>query len=112
MIRPTEYKKMVKSPYSVWEEMLFSATAIALYFGTLAWATPVLWEGRAPRTYGKTDVNGSLGPYYTYVVVPSIIPPSDLKFWDRSGVKGTQNASHVSAPSCQCLAAARSASEY
>jgi len=55
--------------------MLFSVTAIALYFGTLAWATPVLWEGRAPRTYGKTDIDESLGPYF-------------------SGVRGTQNASH------------------
>jgi len=76
--------------------MLFPASVIALYSGTLAWATPVLWEGRAPRTYGKTDINESLGPYFRYAVVRSIIPPNDL-FWDRSGVKGTQNASHVSA---------------
>ncbi|KAH9960105.1 hypothetical protein BC827DRAFT_413336 [Russula dissimulans] len=55
--------------------MLFSATAIALYFGALTWATPVLWEGRAPCTYGKIDIDQSFGPYF-------------------SGVKGTQNASH------------------
>jgi len=90
--------------------MLFPASVIALYSGTLAWATPVLWEGRAPRTYGKTDINESLGPYFRYAVVRSIIPPNDLILGSKRRERDTECQSRKCT---SCLAAARRASaEY
>ncbi|KAI0292395.1 hypothetical protein BC826DRAFT_1146699 [Russula brevipes] len=55
--------------------MLLSTIVSALCFGTVAWAIPVLWEGRAPYNYTEADIDSSFGPYL-------------------SAVKGTQNASH------------------
>ncbi|KAI0298078.1 hypothetical protein B0F90DRAFT_1633040 [Multifurca ochricompacta] len=55
--------------------MLFSTIAFALLFDALVWATPVLWEGRAPYNYTKADIDESIGPYF-------------------SAVKGTHNASN------------------
>jgi hypothetical protein len=75
--------------------MLFFVLAFALYFGTLAWATPdVLWEGRAPFNYTADDINQSLGPYLKYVV-PPIIEMVDSYMKDRSVVKGRHKASYV-----------------
>ena len=49
--------------------LFFVVVALALYFGTFAWATPdVLWEGRAPFNYTADDINKSSGPYLKYVV--------------------------------------------
>ena len=48
--------------------MLFFAVAFALYFGTFAWATPVIWDGLAPFNYSAADINESFGPYLRYVV--------------------------------------------